>query len=122
MRTLAALAHGLGDNLLTRAADVTLKEKHRLVVAPREARSMKVISSLCSGWHAWGPSSHRWCRRCIPCRLSSSWCARSPRASSIGPASIQVTRLHDGVRAQNAPLRPGAAASHRTAKARRIQA
>ena len=37
MRSLAAMAHGLGDNLLTRAADVTLKEKRRLVVAPREA-------------------------------------------------------------------------------------
>ena len=37
MRSLAAMAHGLGDNLLTRAADVILKEKRRLVVAPREA-------------------------------------------------------------------------------------
>ena len=37
MRSLAAMAHGLGDNLLTRDADVVLKEKRRLVVAPREA-------------------------------------------------------------------------------------
>jgi len=37
MRSLSAMAHVLGDNLLTRAADVVLKEKRRLVVAPREA-------------------------------------------------------------------------------------
>ncbi len=36
MATVAAISIGLGDNLLRRAADVTLKEQRRLVLVPRE--------------------------------------------------------------------------------------
>jgi len=36
MNTLAAVAHGLADNLVLRAADCTLKEGRRLILVPRE--------------------------------------------------------------------------------------
>ena len=37
MASVAAIACGLADNLLRRAADVTLKEKRPLILVPREA-------------------------------------------------------------------------------------
>jgi polyprenyl P-hydroxybenzoate/phenylacrylic acid decarboxylase-like protein len=53
MRTLAAVAHAHADDLVSRAADVVLKERRRLVLVPRETplnlahlRNMVAVSEM----------------------------------------------------------------------------
>lgn len=53
MSTVANIAHGISGNLITRAADVLLKEKKQLIIVPRETplnsihlRNMLVLSDM----------------------------------------------------------------------------
>ena len=54
MKTLAGLASGYADNLLLRAADVTMKEKRHLLIVPRETPLSPVHLENLTKLASWG--------------------------------------------------------------------
>jgi flavin prenyltransferase len=97
MKSLAAIAHGFGDNLLTRAADVTLKERRRLVLMVRETpfnlahlRNMVAVTEM--GGIVFPPLAAFYHRPASIDELVADSVERVLALSGIGVAQVQQWR------------------------------
>ncbi len=113
MKTLAAVAHAHADDLVSRAADVVLKERRRLVLLPREAplnlahlRNMVQVTEMggvvfppVPAFYA-RPKTHRGPRRAHGARACSTSSASIPRSSPAGRASMPEPAVFSGTYAE----------------------
>lgn len=97
MRTLAAIAYGLSDNLLTRAADVQLKERRRLVLLARETplhlghlRAMTVATEI--GAIVMPPLPAFYLRPASVAEVIDQIAARAVDLVGLGPATARAWR------------------------------
>jgi len=95
MRTLAAIAHGLDDNLLTRAAGVQLKERRPLILLTREApltlahlRNMTAVTEM--GAIVLPPVPAFYLKPQSVGEISAQIAARAIDLLQIGPAQAQA--------------------------------
>ena len=95
MRSLAAIAHGLDDNLLTRAASVQLKERRRLVLLAREApltlahlKNMQAVTEM--GAIVLPPVPAFYLRPASLSEVTAQIAARAVDLLGIAPASAQA--------------------------------
>jgi 4-hydroxy-3-polyprenylbenzoate decarboxylase len=102
MRSLAAIAHGLDDNLLTRAASVQLKERRPLILLTREApltlahlRNMTAVTEM--GAVVLPPVPAFYLRPATTAEITAQIAARAVDLLRLAPAQAQAWTPTHGV-------------------------